>query len=49
MTATSYIDLPALMRIRSLELRARLVMEGFWKGLHRSPQHGFSAEFSEEK
>lgn len=35
------------MRIRSLELRARLVMEGFWKGLHRSPQHGFSAEFSE--
>jgi uncharacterized protein (DUF58 family) len=45
--ATSYVDLPALMRIRSLELRARLVMEGFWKGLHRSPQHGFSAEFSE--
>ncbi len=47
MTATSYVDLPALMRIRSLELRARLVMEGYWKGLHRSPQHGFSAEFSE--
>ena len=38
MTATSYVDLPALMRIRSLELRARLVMEGFWKGLHRSPK-----------
>jgi uncharacterized protein (DUF58 family) len=35
------------MRVRSLELRARLVMEGFWKGLHRSPQHGFSTEFSE--
>src|SRR4051794_35744408 len=45
--AGSWVDLPALMRIRSLELRARLVMEGFWKGLHRSPQHGFSAEFSE--
>ncbi|MFZ4765579.1 MAG: DUF58 domain-containing protein [Roseimicrobium sp.] len=43
----NYIDLPALMRIRSLELRARLVMEGFWKGLHRSLLHGFSAEFSE--
>lgn len=40
-------DLAALMRIRSLELRARLVMEGFSKGLHRSLQHGFSAEFSE--
>lgn len=43
----SQVDLTALMRIRSLELRARLVMEGFWKGMHRSPQHGFSAEFSE--
>lgn len=40
-------DLAALMRIRSLELRARVVMEGFSKGMHRSLQHGFSAEFSE--
>ncbi len=47
MNDQSYVDLTALMRIRSLELRARLVMEGLWKGLHRSPQHGFSAEFSE--
>lgn len=46
-TPTSHLDLPALMRVRSLELRARLVMEGFWKGMHRSLQHGFSAEFSE--
>ncbi len=35
------------MRVKSLELRARMVMEGFWKGLHRSPYHGFSVEFSE--
>ena len=35
------------MRIKSLELRARVVVEGFWKGLHRSPYHGFSVEFSE--
>lgn len=35
------------MRIRSLELRARAVVEGFWRGLHRSPFHGFSVEFSE--
>jgi uncharacterized protein (DUF58 family) len=47
MDTPSYVDLGTLMRIRSLELRARLVMEGFWKGMHRSPQHGFSAEFSE--
>ncbi|MEM7699198.1 MAG: DUF58 domain-containing protein [Verrucomicrobiota bacterium] len=41
------IDPVALMRVKSLELRARMVMEGFWKGLHRSPFHGFSVEFSE--
>jgi uncharacterized protein (DUF58 family) len=35
------------MRIRSLELRARAVVEGFWSGMHRSPYHGFSVEFTE--
>jgi len=45
--AADFIDPAALMRVKSLELRARLVMEGFWKGLHRSPFHGFSVEFSE--
>ncbi|MCB1228956.1 MAG: DUF58 domain-containing protein [Verrucomicrobiae bacterium] len=35
------------MRIKSLEMRARVVVEGFWKGLHKSPYHGFSVEFSE--
>jgi len=35
------------MSIRNLEFRARVVMEGFWTGLHRSPYHGFSVEFSE--
>ncbi len=35
------------MRIRSLELRALSVVEGYWKGLHRSHRHGFSAEFAE--
>ena len=47
MPALSYLDPAALMRVKSLELRARMVMEGFWKGLHRSPYHGFSVEFSE--
>ena len=43
----SLIDPPTLMRIKSLEMRARIVVEGFWKGLHKSPYHGFSVEFSE--
>src|SRR4026209_743580 len=37
----------ALMAIKNLELRARVVVEGFWNGLHRSPYHGFSVEFTE--
>ncbi|MFM1747887.1 MAG: hypothetical protein RLZZ188_1553 [Verrucomicrobiota bacterium] len=41
------IDPRALMTIGSLELRARAVVEGFWSGLHRSPYHGFSVEFTE--
>ena len=35
------------MAIRNLELRARVVVQGFWNGLHRSPYHGFSVEFTE--
>ena len=43
----SLVDPQALMRLHHLELRARVVVEGFWSGLHRSPYHGFSAEFTE--
>jgi uncharacterized protein (DUF58 family) len=35
------------MRIQSLQVRARIAVEGFIKGIHRSPYHGFSVEFSE--
>lgn len=41
------IDPSTLMAIRNLELRARSVVEGFWSGIHRSPYHGFSVEFTE--
>lgn len=44
---SSFLDPAALMSIRNLELRARTVVEGFWHGLHRSPYHGFSVEFTE--
>ena len=35
------------MRIKNLQLRAKTVVEGFLNGLHRSPIHGSSVEFSE--
>src|SRR5437773_5487576 len=43
----SLVDPLALMSIRNLELRAKVVVEVFWNGLHRSPYHGFSVEFTE--
>jgi uncharacterized protein (DUF58 family) len=35
------------MRIKSLQMRAKVAVEGFIKGIHRSPYHGFSVEFTE--
>ncbi len=35
------------MKIKNLQMRAKVIVEGFFSGLHRSPYHGFSVEFSE--
>ncbi len=40
-------DPATIMKIKNLELRARVVVEGFMAGLHRSPYHGFSVEFTD--
>lgn len=45
--AERWIDMATLMRIKDLQLRAKSVVDGFHNGLHRSPLHGFSVEFSE--
>lgn len=38
-----------LARLSGLELRARLVVEGYFAGLHRSPYHGLSAEYADHR
>lgn len=43
------IDFEELQRYGNLELLARQVVEGFITGLHKSPFHGFSVEFSEHR
>ena len=45
--STALPDPIALMRIKSLQLRAKMVVEGFYHGLHKSPFHGNSVEFRE--
>jgi uncharacterized protein (DUF58 family) len=51
-TATDYrkyLDPHTLARISSLDLRARLVVEGLMTGMHRSPYQGISVEFAQHR
>jgi uncharacterized protein (DUF58 family) len=48
-TPHQYLDPEALSRIKNLGLAARLVVEGFFAGMHRSPHQGFSVEFAEHR
>ncbi len=48
-TRGSVLDPAVVSRIGSLDLRARLVVEGFLAGLHRSPYHGYSTEFFDHR
>ena len=43
----TFLDPAILARIGNLELIAKFVVEGFISGLHKSPYHGFSVEFSQ--
>ena len=47
--ATDYLDPHTLAAIGSLELRARMAVEGLMIGMHRSPFQGFSTEFAEHR
>lgn len=44
-----YLDPQVMARVRSLELKARSVVEGFLSGMHRSPYHGFAVEFAQHR
>ena len=44
-----FLDPVTVSKLATMELRARLVVEGFVTGLHRSPYKGFSVEFAEHR
>lgn len=44
-----YLQPEVISQLANMDLRARLVVEGFITGLHRSPYHGFSVEFAEHR
>jgi len=41
------IDRKAVGRVGGMQLRARLAVEGYYSGIHKSPYHGFNVEFAE--
>jgi uncharacterized protein (DUF58 family) len=49
MSAEQYLKPEVIRTVSRLDLRARFIVEGFLAGLHVSPFHGFSVEFSEHR
>jgi uncharacterized protein (DUF58 family) len=44
-----YLKPELASQIKRLDLRAQLIVKGFLQGIHASPFHGFSVEFSEHR
>ncbi len=47
--ALKYLQPEVVSKLANMELRARMVVEGFITGMHKSPYHGFSVEFAEHR
>jgi uncharacterized protein (DUF58 family) len=48
-SAEKYLRPEVIRQVSRLDLRAKFIVEGFLTGLHASPFHGFSVEFSEHR
>ena len=48
-TPEQYLRPDVIRQVARLDLRAKFIVEGFLAGLHASPYHGFSVEFSEHR
>src|SRR3954467_15828813 len=48
-TVEKYLKPEVIRQISRLDLRAQFIVKGFLHGLHASPFHGFSVEFSERR
>ncbi len=48
-TVEAYLKPEVIRQISRLDLRAQFIVKGFMQGMHASPFHGFSVEFSEHR
>src|SRR5438093_7169128 len=49
MSTEKYLRPDVIRQVARLDLRAKFIVQGFLAGLHGSPFHGFSVEFSEHR
>ncbi len=49
MKSSNLLSNESLSNLQNLHIKAKKVVEGFIVGLHRSPYHGFSVEFSDHR
>ena len=49
MDKRKYLDPAIVAKLDNMAIRARLVVEGYLIGQHKSPYHGFSVEFAEHR
>ena len=47
--ASLYLHPQTLARLKSFEMRAKMIVEGVMSGQHRSPYQGFSVEFAQHR
>ncbi|MEM6342592.1 MAG: DUF58 domain-containing protein [Bacteroidota bacterium] len=48
-SSIKYLDPLVVGRLKNIEIKAKLIVEGFITGMHKSPYHGFSVEFAEHR
>ena len=48
-TVEKYLKPEVIQQIKRLDLRAQFIVKGYLQGMHASPFHGFSVEFSEHR
>ncbi|MDD3588124.1 MAG: DUF58 domain-containing protein, partial [Thermoguttaceae bacterium] len=48
-SSEQYLRPDVIRTIKRLDLKAQFIVKGFLHGLHASPFHGFSVEFSEHR
>lgn len=44
-----YLDPLVVKKLENIDIKAKMIVEGFITGLHKSPNHGFSVEFAEHR